>query len=125
MSMKIALLSWESLHSIAVGGLAPHVSELAAALQRRGHEVHVFTRIGPRQLGYENILGVHYHRCPYQTHDDLLTENERMCNSFVWHLAETEAFLNRPFDVVHGHDWLSVRAVAQARTITDTIGRWL
>ena len=72
MPMRIALLSWESMHSIAVGGLAPHVSELAAALQRRGHEVHVFTRIGPRQLGYENILGVHYHRCPYQTHDDFL-----------------------------------------------------
>ena len=113
--MRIALLSWESLHSIAVGGLAPHVSELAAALQRRGHEVHVFTRIGPRQLGYENILGVHYHRCPYQTHDDFLTDNERMCSSFVWHLAETEAFLGTPFDIVHGHDWLSVRAMAQAK----------
>ena len=41
--MRIALLSWESLHSIAVGGLAAHVSELAAALSRRGHEVHLFT----------------------------------------------------------------------------------
>ena len=33
--MKIALVSWESRHSIAVGGLAAHVSDLAAALQQR------------------------------------------------------------------------------------------
>ena len=43
-AMRIAMFSWESLHSITVGGVAPHVTELAAALQRRGHEVHVFTR---------------------------------------------------------------------------------
>ena len=30
--MRIAMLSWESLHSIAVGGVAAHVTELAAAL---------------------------------------------------------------------------------------------
>ncbi|MDI6886390.1 MAG: glycogen/starch synthase, partial [archaeon] len=39
--MRIALFSWESLHSIAVGGVASHVTELAAALQRAGNEVHV------------------------------------------------------------------------------------
>ena len=44
--MKIAMLSWESLHSIPVGGGAVHVTELAAALERRGPEVHVFTRLG-------------------------------------------------------------------------------
>ena len=38
-NLKIALCSWESLHTISVGGVAPHVTELAAALQRRGHEV--------------------------------------------------------------------------------------
>src|SRR5438034_1098211 len=38
--MRIALFSWETLHSIAVGGVGVHVSELAAALQRRGHERH-------------------------------------------------------------------------------------
>ena len=44
--MRIAFLAWESLHSVSVGGVAVHVSELAAALQRRGHEVHVFCRAG-------------------------------------------------------------------------------
>ncbi len=37
--MRIALLSWESLHSIAVGGVAVHVTELAAAFDRCEHEV--------------------------------------------------------------------------------------
>lgn len=35
-NMKIALCAWESLHSVAVGGVAPHVTELAAGLCRRG-----------------------------------------------------------------------------------------
>jgi hypothetical protein len=36
--VKIAFLAWESLHSIPVGGVAAHVTELAAALERKGHE---------------------------------------------------------------------------------------
>jgi 1,4-alpha-glucan branching enzyme len=32
--MRIGILSWESLHSIPVGGVAVHVSELAAGLAR-------------------------------------------------------------------------------------------
>jgi 6-phosphogluconate dehydrogenase len=42
--MRVALFSWESLHSISIGGLGVHVSELAAGFERRGHEIHVFTR---------------------------------------------------------------------------------
>jgi glycogen synthase len=44
--MRVAPLAWESLHPIPVGGVEAHVTELAAALQRKGHEVHVFTRMG-------------------------------------------------------------------------------
>jgi hypothetical protein len=40
------MLSWELLHSICVGGVGVHVTELAAALERKGHELHVFTRMG-------------------------------------------------------------------------------
>ncbi len=117
--MRIAFLSWESKHSIAVGGLAEHVTELAAALQRRGHEVHVFTRIDDRQSGYDCIEDVHYHRCPYEPHPDFLIDNQRMCNSFVWHLAEAESYLSAPFDIVHGHDWLCVRAMMQVKNDHD------
>ena len=42
--MRIAIFSWESMHSICVGGVGVHVSELASALERKGNEVHVFTR---------------------------------------------------------------------------------
>ncbi len=58
LEVKIALLSWESLHSIPVGGVGAHVTELGAALQRRGHDVHVFTRIGPGQPDYSLVDGV-------------------------------------------------------------------
>ena len=44
--MRIAMLSWESLHSISIGGVAAVVTEMAAAMERKGHEVHVFTRMG-------------------------------------------------------------------------------
>ncbi len=113
--MRIAFLSWESKHSIAVGGLAEHVTELAVALCRQGHETHVFTRISDRQSGYECIDGVHYHRCPFESHPDFLVDNQRMCDSFVWHLVETESYLGAPFDIVHGHDWLSVRAMNRVK----------
>jgi glycosyltransferase involved in cell wall biosynthesis len=113
--MRIALLSWESRHSIAVGGLAEHVSELATTLARRGHDVHVFTRMGPGQSGYERVNGVQYHRCRYDGHPDFVTDNERMCRSFVWHLGEVEPQLAQPFDIIHGHDWLTAKALMQAK----------
>ena len=34
--MRIAMFSWETLHSQAAGGIAAHVTELAAALERLG-----------------------------------------------------------------------------------------
>jgi len=113
--MRLALLSWESKHSISVGGMGEHVSELAAAMARRGHQTHVFTRVGQDQDRYDLVDGVHYHRCPFELHEDFLLENQRMCDSFAWHLAETEAFLGGAFDVVHGHDWLAVSALDQIK----------
>jgi glycogen synthase len=108
--MKIALLSWESLHSIPVGGIATHVTELAAGLERRGNEVHVFTRMGHGQSHYERIHGVHYHRCPYDPNPNFVDEINNMCRSFVRHVFETENFCG-PFDVIHAHDWLAANAM--------------
>lgn len=113
--MKIALLSWESLHSIRVGGIAPHITELAAALERRRHDVHVFTRIGEGQSRYERIDGVHYHRCPFESDPDFVTSMGRMSDSFAWHLGEVEAGSEQPFDIVHGHDWLVAKALCQIK----------
>lgn len=113
--MNIAICSWESMHSIAVGGLAAHVSELASALAARGHELHIFTRMGEGQGRYDFLDGVHYHRCPFDPGTDFNAYVDRMCDSFVWHLRETEAFLRRPFDVVHGHDWMTVPALVRLK----------
>ena len=108
--MRIAILSWESLHSIAVGGVGAHVTELAAALDRKGHEVHVFTRMGHGQSHYDRIDGVHYHRCPFQLNSDFIAEIDDMCRSFVHHVFQTEDFVG-PFDVIHAHDWLAANAM--------------
>ncbi|MEM9656876.1 MAG: glycosyltransferase family 4 protein [Planctomycetota bacterium] len=113
--MRIAFFSWESLHSVAVGGVAAHVTELSAALTRRGHEVHNFVRLGENQTTYECIDGVHYHRCPIDLHPDFITEMNNMGNSFVYFMGETEAHQGSPFDVVHGHDWMTAKGVVQAK----------
>ena len=108
--MKIAIFSWETLHSISVGGVGNHVTELAASLERKGHEVHVFTRIGAGQLDYEVIHGVHYHRCPFTLNRNFVEEINDMCRSFVFRLSRTEDYMGAHFDVVHAHDcWLRMR----------------
>lgn len=110
--MRIAIFSWESLHSIAIGGVAVHVTELACALQRKGHEVHLFTRMGHRDHSlYQNIDGVHYHRCPFSSHHDFIEEINNMCRSFVDCFFQTEDYIGR-FDIIHCHDWLTTNALA-------------
>ncbi len=113
--MKIAIFSWESLHSIAIGGVAAHVSELACGLQRQGNEVHLFTRLGRHDHPwYEVIHGVHYHRCPYESHHNFVQEMNNMCRSFV-NAFEAAENVGGPFDIVHAHDWLAARAMIWIR----------
>ena len=107
--MRVALFSWESIHSIAVGGVAVHVSELAAALARRGHEIHVFTRIGDGQTLYDHLDGVHYHRCPFPLSPSFVDEINNMCRAFVHECFAVEDSIGA-FDVVHAHDWLASNA---------------
>jgi glycosyltransferase involved in cell wall biosynthesis len=88
---------------------------MAAALQRRGHEVHVFTRLGQGQATYRLIDGVHYHCCPMDLHPDFVTEMNNMCNSFVYFTRQTESFQGAHFDVVHAHDWLCSKGIVQLK----------
>ena len=108
--MRIALMSWETLHSVAIGGVAAHVTELAASLQRRGHEVHVFTRPGYGGSGVQQIDGVWYHYCAFNTNRDLVEEIQNLCRSYVGHFLSTEDYIGH-FDVVHAHDWLTSNAL--------------
>jgi glycosyltransferase involved in cell wall biosynthesis len=109
--MRIAMFSWESLHGAPVGGVATHVTELSAALERRGHDVHVFTRPGYGSGGVRRIDGVWYHYCPHNLNPNIVDETQDMCRSFVWHFFQTEDHIGH-FDLVHGHDWLAASAVA-------------
>ena len=110
--MKIALLSWESLHSISVGGVGAHVTELASALERKGHEVHVFTRMGRwDHPQYELIHGVHYHRAPYSGHPDFVEDVNNMCRALVNSVFHVEDYMGSHFDIVHAHDWLVSNAM--------------
>ncbi|MCK5180448.1 MAG: glycosyltransferase family 4 protein, partial [Candidatus Omnitrophica bacterium] len=110
--LRIALLSWESLHSISVGGIGAHVTQLAAALERQGHDVHVFTRKGwDCHDQYDCIHGVHYHRVSYHGHSDLIEDVNNMCQSFVSSVFHTEDYMGAHFDIVHAHDWLTSNAM--------------
>lgn len=113
--MRIALFSWEAVYSVYVGGVAFHVTELACALQRKGHEVHVFTRMGQHDHSkYECIHGVHYHRCPFGAHPDFVEEIHHMCRAFCEAFFATEDHVGR-FDIIHAHDWLAAPVLGWIR----------
>lgn len=112
--MRVALFAWESLHSISVGGVGVHVTELAAALARRGHDIHVFTRVGCGQSLYQAIDGVHYHRCPFPLNSSFVDEINNMCRSFVRECFAVEDAVG-PFDIIHAHDWLASNAAVWAK----------
>jgi glycosyltransferase involved in cell wall biosynthesis len=108
--VRIAFLSWESQHSITIGGVSTHVTELAAVLARKRHEVHVFTRRAPGQRGHDLIENVHYHRCTYAAHHDFVDDINNMCRAFVDRMFEVEDLIGH-FDIVHAHDWLAANAM--------------
>jgi glycosyltransferase involved in cell wall biosynthesis len=116
---RVALMAWESLHSIAVGGVAPHLTELAAGLERRGHEVHVYVRTGAGQEPYQVIDGVHVHRIAFELSPDFVQEITNMCNAMVHFMLETEAFMNAQFDCIHCHDWLAAPALINIKSNHD------
>ncbi|EEA05853.1 glycosyl transferase [Cryptosporidium muris RN66] len=125
--LRIAMFSWESLHTHAVGGVAPHVSELSAGLVHFGHEVHLFTRATTSVYVVRICDGVIYHECPFQLHSDFVTEITNMCNSFVYYMQLWESGLtNVPvgvpkngfkFNICHCHDWLAAPVLTSLRRI--------
>lgn len=108
--MRIGIFSWETIHSIFVGGVGVHATELAAALERQGHEVHVFTRTGGGQGDYDLIHGVHYHRVGFTLNPDFVEEILNMCRAMVDCFYSVERFVGG-FDVIHAHDWLTAMTI--------------
>ena len=83
--MRVALFSWETLHSIAVGGVGVHVTELAAGCSGAGTRSTSSPGRAPAKPLYDCIHGVHYHRCPFDLHPNFVDEINNMCRSFVHH----------------------------------------
>ncbi len=108
-TLRIGMFSWESLHSVTVGGISPHVTELAEALSEKGHEVHIFTQSGWMR-DYDKINGVHYQRCRCDQSGGIVHQMDRMCDAMC---DRFESVQNKfgAFDVLHGHDWHPVTAL--------------
>ena len=111
--MRIGMLSWESLYSIKVGGVAPHVSEISEALARRGHEVHIFTRRGDFE-SYDRINGVHYQRVDSDRSGDILYQMDRMGDALYHRFGAVQQLFGK-FDIIHGHDWHPVLALTRIK----------
>ena len=119
--MRVAMFSWESLHSILLGGLGVHVTELAAALERRGHEMHVITRRGEHQSSYDRIDGVHYHRVDHGESGNPVETADWMCKAMAHRFHEVTSLVGK-FEVVHAHDWMTANALAYVRLGWGTPG---
>merc|ERR1719217_1779628 len=113
--LVIALLSWETLHTIAAGGVAPHVTELGAELHKLGHEVHIFTRSTQPRTWEHEIWGVWYHEVSFDTSADFVREIENMCGALAWAAFEYEGRTGKQFDIFHGHDWLAAKACVSTK----------
>ena len=108
--MRVAMLSSESLHSISSGGLGVHVTELAAGLQRRGHDVHVITRRMQEQKSYDCIDGVHYHRVDHGSNENDVNAVDSLCKAIANRFQEVTSMIGK-FELVHAHDWLTAGAM--------------
>jgi len=119
--MRVAMFSSESLHSISSGGLGVHVTELAAGLERRGHEIHVITRRTEGQHDYDHIDGVHYHRIDHGMSENFVECMDFMCKAMAHKFHEITSLVGN-FELVQAHDWLTANAMKYVMDGFDTRG---
>ncbi|MBL8258454.1 MAG: glycosyltransferase family 4 protein [Candidatus Competibacteraceae bacterium] len=119
--MRVAMFSSESLHSICLGGLGVHVTELSAGLRRRGHELHVITRRKDGQNDYDRIDGVHYHRVDHRASTDDFESMQRMCEAMIERFQRISAE-SGDFDIAHAHDWLTADALRAVMAVSGAPG---
>lgn len=106
--MRVLMLAWEYPPHI-VGGMGKHVAELVPALDAAGIEVHVVTpslregevteRVGTRST----ISRVQPPAMPDYGFISFTQETNRFLEHCALELAEKYG----PFDLIHGHDWLT------------------
>ena len=102
--MRIAILVWESLHSVHVGGLGVVVTRMAEELAKRGLDVYLFTRAAEGQSKHAKINDVNYCRCEFDPGKDIISFFSNMSMAMVKELRAVARRSGR-FDIVHGHDW--------------------
>lgn len=112
--IRIGMFSWETAYSIRTGGLALAVTGMAKALAAKGHEVHLFTRMGDGQGEYDQIDGVNYHRCAFNPGWNLLEYAWNSCQAMLGRFYKVEGTAGK-FDIVHGHDWHAVDALNELK----------
>lgn len=110
--LRIGMFAWESLYSIRVGGISPHVSELSEALAAKGQEVHLFTR--SLENRDEVIGGVHYHKVTFDQSGGIIEQMDRMCDAMYCRFLDVQVNFGK-FDVLHGHDWHPVNMLCRTR----------
>jgi glycogen(starch) synthase len=107
---KVAMLAWESLYTVRIGGLAVAATRLAEELAEAGHVIHFFTRRAPGQAQYMTINHVNYYTCVSDPGNNSLEFARNMSKALVAGVHEVQRYEGK-FDVIHGHDWLVVDAL--------------
>jgi glycogen(starch) synthase len=118
--MRVLQLSWE-YPPLVYGGLGRHVHALSEALAAAGHEVTVVTQEVDGSPADETVHGVRIlrvaHDLPQLPQSDLLAWV--MAFNHGTARAALRVGRERPYDVVHAHDWLVTHA---ATTVKEALG---
>lgn len=109
---RVAIFAWETAQKDEEAPVAFYVRESAAALQRAGDDVHVFTRDGA-SAGDD---GVSRHLCDTPWTGDAIAASTEFCNRAARAYLE-EVSRGGPFQVVHGYGWRCGPAVRAAREV--------
>lgn len=112
--MRIAILAWESLHSVHVGGLGIVATRSAEELARKGHEIYLFTRAGEGQPTHAKINNVNYCRCVFESGENVISFFSNMSKAMMKGFRAITRRSGR-FDIVHGHDWHIVDALYELK----------
>ncbi len=112
--MRIAILAWESLHSVHVGGLGVVVTRTAEELAKRGHDVYLFTRAAEGQSKHTKINDVNYCRCMFDPGKNIISFFSNMSAAMVKELRAVARHSGR-FDIIHGNDWHVVDALYELK----------
>ncbi len=115
---RVLMLSWEYPPRV-IGGLARVVEELSQALSQLSWEVDVLTADHPGAAEHEIATGIKLHRVKTQTDPtpDFLTWVHRLNIGMLQYAIKLHQ--ERPFSLVHAHDWMVADAAWVLKTGFD------